>query len=219
MCRVSSYLVLVVSLYVDVKTSPLNEAVVTVFALIGLLARVEALVVNESFLGSEALPAPAAYLRLFPSVSPLVLLQLELVVGLVVTEPAGIFLTLLLVGSPLMVLHLDIVLEHLATVCAHDLLVLRVVLHVDVMPQILPSHESLRANVTNMIPLSPVETAHVLFLVRLVTEISTAVLVVTADGRHGDGASLGNQHSLLLQLCPVHVYHVLLGPLLDLEDQ
>ena len=58
------------------------------------------------------------------------------------------------------------------------------------------------------------DAAHVLELVRVITEIFIAVVVVTGDGGDGHGAVLGEQHPLLLELSPVLLQHVLLGQLL-----
>ena len=51
---------------------------------------------------------------------------------------------------------------------------------------------------TNVISFFPVDAAHVLELVRVITEIFIAVVVVTGDGGDGHGAVLGEQHPLLL---------------------
>jgi len=198
----------------DVETCSLDKAALTELALIRLLACVEPFVVDQSLLGAEALSTPATDLRLLTCVSPLMLLQLGLGVGFVITELAAILPHFLLVHHVLVVFHPGVVLEHLTTVCAHDLLVDLGVLHVEVFLQTVSSHKSFRADVTNVISFFSVDAAHVLELVSVVPEIFIAVVVVTGDAGDGDGAVLGEQHPLLLQLSPVHLQHVLLGQLL-----
>ena len=171
---------------VDIETGPLHKPAGAELALVRFLACVQPLVVGQSPLGTEALPTPATDLRLLTSVSPLVLLQRGLGVGFVITELAAILQNLLLVKHVLMVFHLCVVLEDLATLRAHDLLVDLRVLYIQVALQTFSSQKGFRADVTNVIPFFPVDAAHVLKLVSLVSEIFVAVVVVTADGGDGD---------------------------------
>ena len=120
----------VVSLDMDVETGPLDKAAFTELALIRFLAGVEPLVVGQSLLGAEALPTPATDFRLLTCVSPHMLLQLWLGVGFVITESTAILPHLFLMNHVLVVLYLGVVLEHLSTFSAHDLLVDLGVLHV-----------------------------------------------------------------------------------------
>ena len=210
-------LLFVVSLDMDVEAGSLNEAAFTELALIRFLACVEPLVVDQSSPLTEALATPATDLRLLACVSPLVLLQLGLGVGFVVTELAAILPHLLLVQHILVVFHLGLVLQHLPTVGAHDLLVDLGVLHIQVVLQTFSASEGFRADVTYVISFLPVDAAHVLEFVSLVTKIFVTVVIITADGGDAHGAVLGEQHPLLLQLRPVHLQHVLLGQLLQGE--
>ena len=128
----TGHLRLVVRVDVHVDPGPLGELALAVSAQVGLLARVQPLVIHPGLLGRESLPAEAADLRLLPRVGPLVLphhvtvdrsvvtiLTLEQCWRCLSVPQLGVLLQLLLIRQGEPALRADLWVHHVQGLLVH----------------------------------------------------------------------------------------------------